>query len=98
MSLPFLNLTPAAPVSQLTHQILHADPRILSGGPASRPTEEQQHTGAALLEADPNMDVRWQVLRGELEGLGGSEAMFWHLFGGQGAEDTFWLDRLGDCC
>lgn len=39
------------------------------------------------------MDVRWQVLKGQLKGLGGSEAVFWHLYGDQGMEDTFWLDR-----
>ena len=76
--------------------MLHADPRLLRSSPASQPTDEQQNHRDTHQEADPNMDVRWQVLRGKLEGLGGSEAMFWHLFGGQGAEDTFWLDRWGN--
>jgi hypothetical protein len=44
-------------------------------------------------EGDANLTVRWQVMRGELKSLGGSEALFWHLYGDKGAEDTFWLDR-----
>lgn len=49
-------------------------------------------TSDRLLPRD-NLDVRWQTFRGALHALGGSENIFWNLFGISGASDTFWLDR-----
>ena len=32
-------------------------------------------------------------MKGLLNVVGGAEGLFMHLYGGQGAQDTFWLDR-----
>ena len=37
--------------------------------------------------------LRWQKLEGQLLQVGGAAALFMHLYGHQGAQDTFWLDR-----
>lgn len=37
--------------------------------------------------------MRWQRLPGILPHVGGSERVFWDLFGMQDASDAFWLDR-----
>ena len=43
----------------------------------------------------PWLAVHYQRLTGLLGAAGGSDRLFWELFGGEGgtAEDTFWLDR-----
>ena len=50
----------------------------------------------AVKAADPKaagLDVRWQRLPCLLPRVGGSERLFWELFGTSGSADVFWLDR-----
>ena len=69
-----------------------ADLRKLNGGHKRSAASEPQH------QPEPNLDIRWRVLRGCLEQSGGSEAIFWGLFGQDDAAETFWLDRCLSCC
>ena len=52
------------------------------------PSSPWQHVGGSA-----SLEVRWQKLEGLLSDVGGPEGLFMHLFGQEGAKDTFWLDR-----
>lgn len=51
------------------------------------PSSPWQHVGGSA-----SLEVRWQKLEGLLSDVGGPEGLFMHLFGQEGAKDTFWLD------
>ncbi len=70
-----------AKVSELQHAAAG------SGATALLPSSWQHVGGTA------SMAVRWQKLQGSLGDVGGPEGLFMHLFGQEGAKDTFWLDR-----
>ena len=57
-------------------------------GATALPPSPWQHVGGSA-----SLAVRWQKLEGSLGDAGGPEGLFMHLFGPEGAKDTFWLDR-----
>ncbi len=57
-------------------------------GATALPPSPWQHVGGSA-----SLAVRWQKLEGSLGDVGGPEGLFMHLFGQEGAKDTFWLDR-----
>lgn len=57
-------------------------------GGSSLPPSPWEHVGGQA-----RLALRWQKLEGLLGQVGGAEALFMHLHGQQGAQDTFWLDR-----
>ncbi|DBA94765.1 TPA: hypothetical protein ACH3X1_002311 [Trebouxia sp. C0004] len=66
-------------------------PHVLSPstgpGATALPPSPWQHVGGSA-----SLAVRWQKLEGSLGDVGGPEGLFLHLFGQEGAKDTFWLD------
>ena len=48
----------------------------------------QQHA-----TSQPTLEVEVRKVEGLLKAVAGAEGIFMHLFGSQGAQDTFWLDR-----
>lgn len=46
-------------------------------------------------EGKPTMDILWKRIPGVLERCGGTQQLFWSIYGADDAQDTFWLDRWG---
>ena len=57
-------------------------------GGSTLPPSPWEHVGGQA-----SLALRWQKLEGLLGQVGGAEALFMHLHGQHGAQDTFWLDR-----
>ena len=58
-------------------------------GGSAMPASAWQHASGP-----PTLEVKCKKLEGLLKAVGGAEGIFMNLFGSQGTQDTFWLDRF----